>query len=633
MAKTSTSSSSDPLIQALTSRIMAESRAASNALADPYDPQYSINHWLDQYEDSCDSQYMSDEQKRQHVGAYLPKDAARWIRQSKTSSWADVKKKLLKTFGIAPKEYKQLALKRLKSLRQGKTPIAQYALRFEFALLEFLDGQAPDDDATLLIFFNSLNESTRLSVRPNICLLATWEDVSDAAIAIENAVPSDDSLLEREFAKLSLEAAPSPSPSFGSSVSDPSPMEIDTFQRNRGNCSHSRFSSVSGISGAPHSQPRGNHPMCQWTKDGRPICGHCSTVGHLSKKCRARNGKPINQVGTVPIDDSTDSAPTVNMVQASTTPVQYAAIPIDDDPLAEPTGPMVNNVALVTSPAQGVSMVHDNVSTPRVKITLQGHLVQALVDTGTNISAIRTSIANKLGVSPNVTKAAQFKIANNDNATSRGTVAIPTMIGAINTVLTYHVVDNLSYPAIVGYPQLKRLGAVIHTDTNVIRFPTESSPGFSGLSGRVHRASSRGSSGSVSLVCTVASHLRLPGQHHAFVDILGPPNSSVFVSTPSELAAEKLLTVASGIVDFDKNGIATVKLANLDNKLKYINKGQQIATCQYLSPSLKVYSLSPDLTVNNVETTTTSCPVDFSPYIGQHLSHSEQTAMQELLQF
>ncbi|KAG1135291.1 hypothetical protein G6F37_012857 [Rhizopus arrhizus] len=99
MAKTSTNSS-DPLIQAITSRIMAESRAASNALADPYDPQYSINHWLEQYEDSCDSLYMSDEQKRQHVGAYLPKDAARWVRQSKTSSWADVKKKLLKTFGI-----------------------------------------------------------------------------------------------------------------------------------------------------------------------------------------------------------------------------------------------------------------------------------------------------------------------------------------------------------------------------------------------------------------------------------------------------------------------------------------------------------------------------------------------------
>ncbi|KAG0927159.1 hypothetical protein G6F57_014373 [Rhizopus arrhizus] len=359
---------------------------------------------------------------------------------------------------------------------------------------------------------------------------------------------------------------------------------------------------------------------------------HCSTVGHLSKKCRARNGKSINQVGTVPVDDSTDSAPTVNTVRASTTPVQYAAIPIDDDPLAEPTGPMVNNVSLVTSPAQGVSMVQDNVSTPCVRITLQGHLVQALVDTGANISAIRTSIANKLGVSPDVTKAAQFKIANNDNAASRGTVAIPTMIGPINTVLTYHVVDNLSHSAIVGYPQLKRLGAVIHTDTNVIRFPMESSPGLSGLSGRVYRTSSRGSSGSAPLVCTMASHLRLPGQHHAYVDILGPPNSSVFVSTPFELAAEKLLTVASGVVDFDKNGIATVKLANLDNKLRHINKGQQIATYQYLSPSLKFYSLSPELTVNNVETTTTSCPVDFSPYIGQHLSHSEQTAMQELLQ-
>ena len=121
--------------------------------------------------------------------------------------------------------------------------------------------------------------------------------------------------------------------------------------------------------------------------------------------------------------------------------------------------------------------------------------------------------------------------------------------------------DNLSQPVILGYPQLKHLGAVINKGTNTIRLAS----GVSGVSGSPS-------------VCTMVSSLRLPGQHYAYVDIRGPPNSAAYVSTPSDLAAEKLLCVAAGIVNFDKNGVATVKIANLDSKHNQINKGQHVTT-------------------------------------------------------
>ena len=44
------------------------------------------------------------------------------------------------------------------------------------------------------------------------------------------------------------------------------------------------------------------------------------------------------------------------------------------------------------------------------------------------------------------------------------------------------------------------------------------------------------------------------------------------VSTPA-----KLIAVAAGVVQFDKNGLATVKIVNLDLKPKLLNKNQHIA--------------------------------------------------------
>ncbi|OBZ80363.1 hypothetical protein A0J61_11588, partial [Choanephora cucurbitarum] len=292
-------------------------------------------------------------------------------------------------------------------------------------------------------------------------------------------------------------------------------------------------------SGAPRSQPRKNGQYHRWTKDGEPICGHCNKVDHLSKKCRIRRqGNSVNHVEADVVE--TNDPPSVNTVQTSPpTPAQYAAIPIEDDPFAQGDFAIQN---ITTLPENSPS-----VSTPRIRLTLQGHLVQALVDTGANICALRTSVANKLGLNPDSSKSAAFTIANSGHASSRGTVSIPTMLGSINTVITYHVVDSLSHPVILGYPQLKRLGAVIHTNTNTIHFS-----GSSGDSG------SFGDFGSTRSMCTMVSSLRLPGQHHAYVDIRGPPNSAAFVSTPSDLAAEKLIGVAAGIVNFDNDGIATL---------------------------------------------------------------------------
>ncbi|OBZ80352.1 hypothetical protein A0J61_11599, partial [Choanephora cucurbitarum] len=154
----------------------------------------------------------------------------------------------------------------------------------------------------------------------------------------------------------------------------------------------------------------------------------------------------------------------------------------------------------------------------------------------------------KLGLPLHTSKISTFKIADNGNAASLGTMTIHTIIGPIQSPLTYHVANNLSHPVIIGYPQLKALGAVIHTDRNVIHFPSANSSGVSGVSG-------------VSMV----SSLRPPAQNKAYVEVRGPLSSVVFISTPPELAAEKLLSVASGLVRFNKDGFATITLANLSN--------------------------------------------------------------------
>lgn len=180
------------------------------------------------------------------------------------------------------------------------------------------------------------------------------------------------------------------------------------------------------------------------------------------------------------------------------------------------------------------------------------------------------------------------------------------MLGDVHAVIKCDVVDNLFGQVNLGYPDLKALHTVIDTSSNEVRiFKPSDLPGlssnglsgFSGLSSGLSSGSASGlssgaASGPTPAICSMASSLRLPGQHHAYVDIKGPANSVAFVSTPSNVVCEKLLAVAAGIVESNNQRIAFVKLANLDKQTKIINKGQIVADFQYLSPSLEVYPLN-----------------------------------------
>ena len=95
-----------------------------------------------------------------------------------------------------------------------------------------------------------------------------------------------------------------------------------------------------------------------------------------------------------------------------------------------------------------------------------------------------------------------------------------------------------------------------------------------------------------STICSMAAYKRLPDRHHAYVEITGPANSDVYVATPQDIVLNKSLSVAAGFVRFDKHGVASVKIANLDNTVKHINKGQAVAYYQYLFPSLQIYTMN-----------------------------------------
>ncbi|KAG1138813.1 hypothetical protein G6F38_010280 [Rhizopus arrhizus] len=608
--------------------LLTESRVPLSGLVPVYDPKDSINNWFQQYDRHCTRLGRNSEQKLRHIGPYLPPAIASWVSRSpRTQTWSQLKDALIKAYGFPPLKHKQIVRSRLESLRQGKMPSRQFAVLFEDILLDFPDGHSLDADTLRAIYLRVMNPGMRKLILPNVPHLATWTAINESAVSIEESVALDEAILERDFANLSLGAPSSPAlPPIAASASDPSPMEIDAFQRSSRSGSSTSPSGRSRVSGATRSQPRGRDTFRRWTDDGRPICGHCDKVGHLSKKCRQRSHQSINQVE---LSSETDGAlsvsqPTVNTVQMPMADSdKYAAVSIEDDPILAQSS--------ITAIAPAVSPEEDAVSTPRIQITLQGYRSRALVDTGANISALRTSVAEKLGLSIDKTTAATFTIADNSGASSRGTVRIQTMIGPIDTTLVYHVVDTLSHPVILGYPQLKRLGAIIDTSNNQVRFPlVDSGLSPTGVSGFSGRPGLSGASSVVPSVCSMVSSLRLPGQHHAYVDIRGTPNSAAFVSTPPEVAATKCLSIAAGFVNFDKDGIATVQLANLGRESKHINKGQKIASYQYLSPSLRIYSINKS-TESSVKSSA-SPTVDFSPYIGKHLSPSEREAMQALLQ-
>lgn len=139
-------------------------------------------------------------------------------------------------------------------------------------------------------------------------------------------------------------------------------------------------------------------------------------------------------------------------------------------------------------------------------------------------------------------------------------------------------------------------------------------------------------------MCSITSSIRLPAFHHAYVEIQGPANTIAFVNTHQDLALDKLLSVAAGIVEFNKERFAPVKLANLDTSRVLINKGHLIASCEYLPSSHQLYSITsntPSFSIPSVDTNigraTEPTSLDFAYSIGSSLSVSEANALKGVL--
>lgn len=583
------------------SQLVVESRLSHTTICTPYDPKESINNWLHQYELSCDRLTLADEQKLLYISQYLPPELANWIARSPSATtWKGLKKALLDTYGIPAEKYKKIIRNRLESLRQGSLSSRRFAIVFETVLLDFPEGHVPDDATLRIIYLRVMSPKLRQTILPNVPTYVTWKQISTAAVAIEESLSLDESLLEDAFSKMAIAGTPNFTPT--TLETDVSPMEIDAFNQKSSNSNPSTCTCQCKQHNTNTRRPQ--DPMRMWTDDGQPICGTCRKVGHYSKKCRSRNRKNWN------------NKKQLNAVETTTgdsNQIEYAAIAIEDDPLADTAA--VNFI--------GVSNTKQ-ASLPKVKLTIQGHLIHALVDTGANISAIRTSVATKLGLVPDTNGASSFTNADNHTTTSEGTVLLKAMLGDITCDLSCHVVTNLSHQLILGYSHLKSLGAVIDTTCNEVRLPRN---GVSGVSGSPSVAAP--------MVCSLVASTKLPGQHHAYVDITGPPNSVVFVSTPTEQVCEKLLAVAAGVAQFDNNGVATVKVANLDKNIKHLNKGQYIATYEYLSPTLRFYNKQNQLLQINQCQSSSKQPVvspEFDSVIGTQLSQDERSAIRTLLE-
>ncbi|KAG1135854.1 hypothetical protein G6F37_012378 [Rhizopus arrhizus] len=390
-------------------------------------------------------------------------------------------------------------------------------------------------------------------------------------------------------------------------------MEIDAISPRRGNYNTSRTTSGGR---REQQRPYRNPQFNQWATPGVPICGHCGKKGHLSKHCFKANRQPKQQVhlmqgteGSYVVNQPASGqwnafggqtsaegvAPTV-----SSAGVNYAVVPESQDFV----GVVPSGVGEDAKDAiHSLSYLSQNVKYREgstLKCSINDHQSTCLIDTGATISAISVDLAKRLHLMVDSSQRLCFTTATGTDAWTHGCVDVQVLLGEIPLKLHCDVVEQLAHPIIIGFKDLQAHKAIIDLDLNVIKFPTSSHDIPFGNLAPLSNASGlpasglSGSGGIPSAVsgssviapkrylekpndCYMVESLKLPCHHHAYCTIRGPRNTLAMVSTPINLAAKSLISVAAGTVQFDNSGLATVKIAHLDIKHKIINKGQRIA--------------------------------------------------------
>ncbi|OBZ81128.1 hypothetical protein A0J61_10823 [Choanephora cucurbitarum] len=568
-----TTHNEENIISAL-NQIVTQNRYAalqSMRLIYNYVPGTNIELWLRIFHQRGKHLGLDDGMLVDQLPSYLPVDMAQWILSSLTlDTWTKVKKALTETYGIPVAAQKQMCREKLEALQQGNTPSRQFKARFQMILQELPEGVSLPAEQTRSIYLCVMNQHLAVKICGFVSSSWDWSKVANKAIEVEDMLTADHRLaalyLQNTQSPASIPTVPLQQP--GSALASnlgPAPMGRQDDKRK------DRFN--------------------QWVRPGVPLCGHCGKEGHLSKRCRSTRCERVNAMavqGTTPVaPTSTDTAwaPFSHTEVGSDsyhTTVNYAVVPEASDTAA----PTVTSTETVDA-AHTLCYLSQKVDYREgftLNCSILGTDTQCLIDSGATFSAISIRLAEQLKLPLDKSQKLCFTTATGVDAWTHGTTDVQVMLNGTLVNLHCHVVEDLAYPIIAGVKGLKANKAFVDFATYSIKFPGSPdwfplgrSPGEdssgSGSTLQVHSGNS-GSSGDAPLVspgsvvkapkryldkpndCHLVDTLLLPGHHHAYCTISGHRNTLAMVTTPTDLAAEKLIAVAAGIVQFDNYGHA-----------------------------------------------------------------------------
>lgn len=203
-------------------------------------------------------------------------------------------------------------------------------------------------------------------------------------------------------------------------------------------------------------------------------------------------------------------------------------------------------------------------------MTIADTIFPALVDTGATVSAMSSSSYDKLRLKfPNMdtTQGIAFSSADGSNFKSLGTIIVDGHVGNKHIQAQFHVVPNLLHSVILGLPELKSLNAIINMASNSITI------------GKTSFNMPNRSSKPIPVLATIKQSI--PAASHTWLTVQGPNECLSFVETT--LHQQKDFTpIASGLVQFNSLGLATIKIANFSNQNVTIFPKQPVANAEIL---------------------------------------------------
>ncbi|KAG1136134.1 hypothetical protein G6F37_012309 [Rhizopus arrhizus] len=215
--------------------LLAENRANATLLIQPYKKGQNIETWLRQFEVAASSVGLNGVSHGIQVLKYLPGEASAWLmRTVDLTHWPTIVEKLASVYGVDPHVQKTICRRKLESLKQ--------------AVLHGI--VAPEDTWKILAVAVATRESALFLGNDHLLFEAPQ------------------SVVEPPFPMI----APAPEPA------GPTPTELDAFTRRSSNKGDQRQH-------RPVSQRPSSDQMHRWARPGVPICGHCGTEGHLTKRC------------------------------------------------------------------------------------------------------------------------------------------------------------------------------------------------------------------------------------------------------------------------------------------------------------------------------------------------------------